>query len=194
MARVIAYLQLAGAGVAAVWVALRPVGAVDRRGMIVLALAGAVFAVVLLRAPMRVLSRWLMGIALIGLTLLAGYTFFGGGGETPFAVLCLVAAAAAVWLLTGSQASVLIGWIVVTHALALWFARAPGGPFLRSPERGARTLVWLATSQDAAGLNGEYVCDEKVRAPSAQAQDDVLAAALWEKSAELAGIPTDVAA
>jgi len=69
-----------------------------------------------------------------------------------------------------------------------------GGPFLRSPERGARTLVWLATSQDAAGLNGEYVCDEKVRAPSAQAQDDVLAAALWEKSAELAGIPTDVSA
>jgi NAD(P)-dependent dehydrogenase (short-subunit alcohol dehydrogenase family) len=69
-----------------------------------------------------------------------------------------------------------------------------GGPFLRSPERGARTLVWLATSQEASGLDGEYVCDEKVTAPSAQAQDDVLAAGLWEKSAELVGVPADVAA
>jgi NAD(P)-dependent dehydrogenase (short-subunit alcohol dehydrogenase family) len=63
-----------------------------------------------------------------------------------------------------------------------------GGPFLRSPERGARSLVWLATSSEAASLNGEYVCDETVRAPSAQAQDDTLAAGLWEQSAELTGI------
>ena len=69
-----------------------------------------------------------------------------------------------------------------------------GGPFLRSPERGSRSLVWLATSTDAAGLDGEYVCDQKVRAPSAQAQDDVLAAALWEKSAELVGLPGDTLA
>jgi NAD(P)-dependent dehydrogenase (short-subunit alcohol dehydrogenase family) len=65
------------------------------------------------------------------------------------------------------------------------------GPFLRSPERGARTLVWLATSPQAASLDGEYVCDEKVRAPSAQAQDEVLAAGLWEKSAELTGLAAD---
>jgi NAD(P)-dependent dehydrogenase (short-subunit alcohol dehydrogenase family) len=69
-----------------------------------------------------------------------------------------------------------------------------GGPFLRSPERGARSLVWLATSPEAAGLDGEYVCDEKVRSPSAQAQDDVLAATLWEKSAELTGLAADVPA
>ncbi len=41
------------------------------------------------------------------------------------------------------------------------------GPFLRSPERGARSLVWLALSDDAAGLTGEYVVDEKVAPPSA---------------------------
>jgi len=63
-----------------------------------------------------------------------------------------------------------------------------GGPFLRSPERGARSLVWLATSDDASGLTGEYVVDEKVRTPNAQAQDDTLAAGLWERSAELAGL------
>ncbi len=63
------------------------------------------------------------------------------------------------------------------------------GPFLRSPERGARTLVWLALSEQAGELDGQYVVDEKVRSPSAQAQDDELAAALWERSAELAGLP-----
>ena len=63
-----------------------------------------------------------------------------------------------------------------------------GGPFFRSPERGARSLVWLALSDDAAALSGEYIQDEKVRAPSAQAQNDTLAELLWERSAELAGL------
>ncbi|MGA7705003.1 MAG: SDR family oxidoreductase [Solirubrobacteraceae bacterium] len=65
------------------------------------------------------------------------------------------------------------------------------GPFFRSPERGARSLVWLSCSQQAAGLTGEYVQDEKVLAPSAQAQDDTLAAQLWEQSAQLVGLPAD---
>jgi retinol dehydrogenase 12 len=63
-----------------------------------------------------------------------------------------------------------------------------GGPFFRSPQRGARSLVWLALSEQAASLTGEYVQDEKVRAPSAQAQDATLAEGLWERSAELAGL------
>ena len=62
-------------------------------------------------------------------------------------------------------------------------------PFLRSPEHGARSLVWLATSAAAAGLTGVYVQDEKVVEPSLQAQDDTLAQGLWERSAELAGLP-----
>ncbi|HEV3320299.1 MAG TPA: SDR family NAD(P)-dependent oxidoreductase [Solirubrobacteraceae bacterium] len=63
-----------------------------------------------------------------------------------------------------------------------------GGPFFRSPERGARSLVWLALSEEAAALTGEYVQDEKVIAPSAQAQDETLAEGLWERSAELTGM------
>ena len=65
-----------------------------------------------------------------------------------------------------------------------------GGPFFRSPARGARSLVWLALSADAASLNGAYVEDEKVVAPSAQAQDDTLAAQLWGQSSELVGLST----
>ena len=62
------------------------------------------------------------------------------------------------------------------------------GPFFRSPERGARSLVWLALSAQAGALTGEYVKDEQVIAPSAQAQDDTLAQGLWERSAELVGL------
>jgi NAD(P)-dependent dehydrogenase (short-subunit alcohol dehydrogenase family) len=63
-----------------------------------------------------------------------------------------------------------------------------GSPFFRSPDRGARSLVWLATSPEAASLNGAYVVDEKVKQPSASAQDQKLAAELWERSAELTGL------
>ena len=69
-----------------------------------------------------------------------------------------------------------------------------GAPFFRSPERGARSLVWLALSEEGGSLTGEYVEDERVAAPSAQAQDDELARQLWERSAKLVGLPAAVPA
>jgi NAD(P)-dependent dehydrogenase (short-subunit alcohol dehydrogenase family) len=63
-----------------------------------------------------------------------------------------------------------------------------GGPFLRSPQRGARSLVWLALSPEAAALDGAYVYDEKVAQPDTQAQDETLAEGLWERSAQLVGL------
>jgi NAD(P)-dependent dehydrogenase (short-subunit alcohol dehydrogenase family) len=67
-------------------------------------------------------------------------------------------------------------------------------PFLRSPERGARSLVWLATSEEGGRLRGEYVEDEKVARASATAQDADLARELWERSAGLVGLPADAGA
>ncbi|HEY3866569.1 MAG TPA: SDR family oxidoreductase [Solirubrobacteraceae bacterium] len=69
-----------------------------------------------------------------------------------------------------------------------------GSPFFRSPERGARSLVWLALSDEASALTGEYVQDEKVLEPSGQARDEILAEGLWERSAELVGLPVDTPA
>jgi retinol dehydrogenase-12 len=66
-----------------------------------------------------------------------------------------------------------------------------GAPFFRSPERGARSLVWLATSKEGGRLTGEYIEDEKVTQPSAAARDAELADALWERSATLVGLPAD---
>jgi NAD(P)-dependent dehydrogenase (short-subunit alcohol dehydrogenase family) len=61
------------------------------------------------------------------------------------------------------------------------------GPFLRTPAKGARSLVWLALDADPAQVNGTYVVDEKVARPKPAAQDDVLAEALWERTSELVG-------
>jgi NAD(P)-dependent dehydrogenase (short-subunit alcohol dehydrogenase family) len=61
------------------------------------------------------------------------------------------------------------------------------GPFLKSPEVGARSLVWLATDPAAGELHGEYVEKQRVAQPSAEAQDDRLAAELWERSEQLVG-------
>ena len=66
-----------------------------------------------------------------------------------------------------------------------------GSPFFRSPERGARSLVWLALSDEGGELDGEYVIDERVATPSEQARDDGLARGLWERSAELVGLSAD---
>lgn len=59
------------------------------------------------------------------------------------------------------------------------------GPFLRSPESGARSLVWLALDPAGGELRGEYVEKGRPVAPSARAQDDKLARALWERSEAL---------
>jgi NAD(P)-dependent dehydrogenase (short-subunit alcohol dehydrogenase family) len=69
-----------------------------------------------------------------------------------------------------------------------------GAPFFRSPERGARSLVWLALSDEAAPLTGQYIENEKPVTPSVQAQDDTLAQGLWEHSARLVGLPADARA
>jgi NAD(P)-dependent dehydrogenase (short-subunit alcohol dehydrogenase family) len=58
--------------------------------------------------------------------------------------------------------------------------------FAISPEQGADTIVYLASSPEVATITGKYFDKRKIRQPSAAAQDDQAAALLWEKSAALA--------
>jgi hypothetical protein len=55
-------------------------------------------------------------------------------------------------------------------------------PVARSPEKGAETLVWLATSPDVANVSGVYFFDQEQRPPSPEAQDRETARRLWEIS------------
>jgi NAD(P)-dependent dehydrogenase (short-subunit alcohol dehydrogenase family) len=58
-------------------------------------------------------------------------------------------------------------------------------PFSSTPEQGADTLVWLATSPDAASLKGEYVSKRRAVTPQKQALDPKLTADLWILSERL---------
>ena len=60
--------------------------------------------------------------------------------------------------------------------------------FMKRPEQGARTSVYLATSPEVEGVSGEYFKDGKRTAASPQAQDAEAARRLWEISAELTGL------
>lgn len=59
------------------------------------------------------------------------------------------------------------------------------GPFLAGPKTGAKPLVTLALDAQGEQLRGAYLEKGKPVEPSAQAQDDRLAAELWERSAAL---------
>ncbi|MGZ8749081.1 MAG: SDR family NAD(P)-dependent oxidoreductase, partial [Mycobacterium sp.] len=65
-------------------------------------------------------------------------------------------------------------------------------PFMRSPERGADTAVWLASSAEPTGVSGRYFADRKARKSSKSSYDTATATRLWQVSAELVGLPVDV--
>jgi NAD(P)-dependent dehydrogenase (short-subunit alcohol dehydrogenase family) len=57
-----------------------------------------------------------------------------------------------------------------------------------SPEKGADTIIWLASSPEVAGESGGYFIKRKRVTPSAAAQNDADAKRLWEMSAAISGI------
>jgi NAD(P)-dependent dehydrogenase (short-subunit alcohol dehydrogenase family) len=60
--------------------------------------------------------------------------------------------------------------------------------FANSPEEGAQTIVYLASSPDVASVSGEYFYKCRPATPTAEARDDAAAKRLWVESAKLAGI------
>jgi len=60
--------------------------------------------------------------------------------------------------------------------------------FMLSAEEGAATTLHCAMSEEAATETGLYYDQCKVRTPSPAARDAVLAAELWERSVDLAGL------
>ncbi len=61
-------------------------------------------------------------------------------------------------------------------------------PFMRSPEQGADTVTYLASSPDVEGMTGKYLSDRKTIVASGQAYDEDLRKQLWEASEELTGL------
>jgi len=63
-----------------------------------------------------------------------------------------------------------------------------GKAIFLTPEQGARTMLYLATDDEAAQHNGEYFDKSKPRAMSAEARNETNASKLWDISLELTGL------
>jgi NAD(P)-dependent dehydrogenase (short-subunit alcohol dehydrogenase family) len=63
-----------------------------------------------------------------------------------------------------------------------------GKPFARTPEKGARTSVYVATAAELASVTGEYFANEKRTTPNAAGSNDAAAARLWDASATLVNL------
>jgi NAD(P)-dependent dehydrogenase (short-subunit alcohol dehydrogenase family) len=55
-------------------------------------------------------------------------------------------------------------------------------PFMRTPEKGADTMIWLASSPEVEGVTGKYFSDRKEQATNPESYDTSVAARLWEVS------------
>lgn len=64
-------------------------------------------------------------------------------------------------------------------------------PFMKKPERGADTPVYLASSPAAEGLTGQYFANRGVRKSNESSYDTAAAARLWQVSTDLVGLPAE---
>lgn len=64
-------------------------------------------------------------------------------------------------------------------------------PLMRSPEEGARTTIYLASSPDLDGVNGGYFVNEKQIESSTASHDTEAAQRLWSESLALTGFDED---
>src|SRR5215210_4660200 len=62
-------------------------------------------------------------------------------------------------------------------------------PLMKSPEKGAETSIYLASSPEVEGLSGRYFVKEAEARSSDASHDERLARRLWEVSAELTNVP-----
>lgn len=64
----------------------------------------------------------------------------------------------------------------------------------RSPEKGAATSIYLASSPAVQSITGKYFVDGKVTQPAPQATDSAVAKKLWDISAEMVPLAGDLPA
>lgn len=72
------------------------------------------------------------------------------------------------------------GWFRIAFLLAR--------PFLITPEQGAATQIYLATSPEVANVTGEYFDKKRVKKPSKEARDPEVAKKLWNLSEKLTNL------
>jgi NAD(P)-dependent dehydrogenase (short-subunit alcohol dehydrogenase family) len=74
------------------------------------------------------------------------------------------------------------GWFAVVGHVVL--------PLLKTPEQGAQTSIYLASSPELEGVTGQFFANRKPKTASTIAYDTDMAARLWHASADLVGMDT----
>jgi NAD(P)-dependent dehydrogenase (short-subunit alcohol dehydrogenase family) len=69
-----------------------------------------------------------------------------------------------------------------------WLLRRSADLFAISPEEGAKTSVYLATSTEVENVTGKYFVKQQIASSSAASQDAAAARRLWEVSEKLTGL------
>jgi len=68
------------------------------------------------------------------------------------------------------------------------FAVRAAKNFALTPEQGAETIIYLASSPDVADVSGGYFYKSKIATPTKEAQNDADAKRLWDVSAKISGV------
>ena len=63
-------------------------------------------------------------------------------------------------------------------------------PFMKSPEQGAETSIYLASSSAVDGVTGRYFAKGKPKSSNAKSYDQDASGRLWRTSAALVGMAT----
>ena len=63
-------------------------------------------------------------------------------------------------------------------------------PLMKSPAKGADTILYLASSPEVEGITGQYFVNKRVAQSSPESHDVQVAQRLWEVSAQLASLTT----
>jgi len=94
---------------------------------------------------------------------------------------------------TGVTANCLHPGVIATRLLANYMGvRAAGSALARTfgakPEKGAETIVYLASSQEVEGVTGKYFVNQSPVTSSRESNDEAAARRLWDVSERLTGI------
>jgi NAD(P)-dependent dehydrogenase (short-subunit alcohol dehydrogenase family) len=85
--------------------------------------------------------------------------------------------------------------VIATGLLADYMGVPFAGPALArtfgaTPEEGARTSIYLASSPEVEGITGRYFVNSRPRDSSRQSYDEASARRLWEVSERMTGLPS----
>jgi NAD(P)-dependent dehydrogenase (short-subunit alcohol dehydrogenase family) len=124
------------------------------------------------------------------------YSIMGAYGQSKLANILFTRELAKRLTGTGLTANCFHPGVVASN-----FGRSNGGitvlifglirPFQISPEKGAETGIYLATSPNVANISGKYFARKNIGRTSSAANDDAAARRLWDVSAALVHLPAE---